>query len=83
MMRKTNANDASVHAGASDLHGNLVTVDDQVLTLLDQLVAVKLLVAWEAELEAPAYVTTHYTIGKRMREIATKISSAATTHPTA
>ena len=42
-MRKVNANDVSVHAWASDSIGNLVTVDDQVLTLLDQLAAMKLL----------------------------------------
>ncbi|UPJ60503.1 hypothetical protein [Bradyrhizobium sp. 192] len=78
-MRKMNANDAPVHAWASDLLGNLVTVDDQVLMLLDQLVAMKLLRAWEDR--SPS--RRHYTVGKRMREMATKISSAASTHPTA
>jgi len=75
-MRKMNANDASVHTWASHLTGNLVTVDDQVLTLLDQLVAMKLLGAWEDR--SPS--RRHYTIGKRMREFAGKISSAASTH---
>jgi len=46
-MRKVNGNDASVRIWASDLIGNLVTVDDQLLTLLDQLVAMRLLSAWE------------------------------------
>lgn len=78
-MKKANTNNAAAHAWASDLIGNLVTVDDQVMTLLDQLVAMKLLRAWEDR--APS--RRHYTIARRMREIATKISSAASTHPSA
>ncbi|MGY8685675.1 hypothetical protein Q2941_49405 [Bradyrhizobium sp. UFLA05-153] len=74
-MKKANANDAAVNSKTFDLIGNVVTVDDQVLTLLDQLVAMKLLVGWEAS-------QRHYTIGKRMRDIATKTSSAASIHPT-
>jgi len=76
-MKKANAN-AAVNSKTFDLIGNVVTVDDQVLTLLDQLVSMKLLVGWEDR--APSQ--RHYTIGKRMRDIAAKISSAASTHPT-
>jgi hypothetical protein len=75
-MREMNGNEVSVHAWTSDLIGNLVTVDDQVLTLLDQLVAMKLLRAWEDR--SPS--RCHYTIGKRMRDIAGKISMATSTH---
>ena len=75
-MRKVKSNDVSVRIWASDLIGNLVTVDAQVLTLLDQLVAMKLLGAWEDR--SPS--RRHYTIGKRMRDIVGKISTAAATH---
>ncbi|MDA9420633.1 hypothetical protein XH97_00230 [Bradyrhizobium sp. CCBAU 53380] len=78
-MKKANANDAAINSKTFGPIGNVVTVDDQVLTLLDQLVAMKLLVGWEDR--APSQ--RHYTIGKRLRDIAQKISSAATTHPIA
>ena len=70
-MSKVKSNDVSVRTWASDLIGNLVTVDDQVLTLLDQLVAMRLLVS----LEDRAPSLCHYALGKRMRDIADRVSA--------
>ena len=70
-MRKVNGNDVSVRIWASDLIGNLVTVDDQLLTLLDQLVAMRLLSAWEDR--EPS--RRHYKLGKRMRDLANRIAT--------
>jgi hypothetical protein len=70
-LRKVNGNDVSVRNWASGLFGNLVTVDDQLLTLLDQLIAMRLLESCEDR--EPS--RRHYTLGKRMKDLASRIAT--------
>lgn len=72
-MSKAKRNDVAVHVWASGLMGNLVTVDNQLLTLLDQLVTMRVLEAWEDREPSQR----HYTLGKRATDIAAKISASA------